>query len=343
LKQVTFILFLIIFSLSSCFKKEDPIILPAGNSEISSVFLGEGYSKSMYFDMGTNTYQEKRWADWDICFDASKEGYGVFINTAKSIAVRNIDLYNLTEKKAIDTNYFRTYPELLEPPEGEPAKSAMGGWKTYTSRGGLSGIYVIELKSNSGYNRFKRLQILSEVDTAYFVRITDLFNANGDTIFNGPVQTIPKNPNQNFTYYSFDNKGHIVDHAEPDKHSWDFVFTRYKHIFYNVIPGQPFPYGPLTGILSNSNDVEVARDSAFIGFENIDASSIPKYTFSKTRNAIGFDWKTHAQGPGGYSIATDLCYIIRDTEGYYYKLRFLDYNNELGQPGYPKFEFIRIK
>jgi hypothetical protein len=90
--------------------------------------------------------------------------------------------------------------------------------------------------------------------------------------------------------------------------------------------------------------VEVAKDSAMTPFDEIDGNSISKYHFTTNRNGIGYDWKTHAQGPGGaYSIAPKVTYIIKDTEGHYYKLRFLDYNNALGQSGYPKFEFIRIK
>ncbi len=345
MKQGFIISLLLLLGLSSCFKKEDAIVLPIGDSEIATISLGANYEKEVFFDLGTNTFQERQWADWDICFDASKDGYGVFINTGKEMVVRKIDIVNLTEFKAVDTNYFKSKPELIDPPEGRADLAAMGDWRGYKTTGSqvLDGIYVIEFKNNTGNDRYKRIQIQAEDDTSFYVRITDLYKDNKPVTWGETLQ-IPKDPNQNFTYYSFANGGRVVENAEPDKTTWDFAFTRYKHIFYNVLPNnQPFPY-TVSGVLSNTNNVEVARDSAMTAFDDIDASTVSKYQFTKNRNGIGYDWKTHAQGPvGAYSITPKVTYIIRDTDGYFYKLRFLDYNNDLGIPGYPKFEFIRIK
>jgi hypothetical protein len=349
LKRALPIFLIIILGLSSCFKKEDPIVLPSGNSEIATLALGANYEKEVFFDLNTNTYQERRWADWDLRFDASKDGYGVFINTGKDMVVRKIDIFALIEPKAVDTNYFKTYTALVDAPEGKANLSAMGDWRSYkktTQTNVFYGIYIIESRDKVGYKRFKRLQIIepsgSSKDSFFYIIITELFDAAGDTVNSGEILEIPKNQKQNFTYYSFTNG--IVDNAEPDKTTWDFSFTRYKHIFYNVLPNnQPFPY-TVSGVLNNAFNVEIARDSAMIAFDDIDAASIPKYRFTTNRNAIGYDWKTHAQGPtGSYAITPKVTYIIRDTDGQYYKLRFLDYNNNLGTPGYPKFEFIRIK
>ncbi|MCU1418828.1 MAG: hypothetical protein JWP32_3002 [Schumannella sp.] len=337
------LLILIAASLSSCFKKEDAIALPVGDSEIASVFLGTNYSKEVFFDLSTNSYQDRQLADWDIRFDASREGFGIYVNNGTNVLVRKLERYNFTEKMTYDSVSFLKTPTMIDAPEGTMETSAIGNWKQYKNFT-LNGIYMIEVNYLPGIQRFKRLQVVNCDDTSYICRILDIFDKDGDTILNGPLIVIPKDPNQNFTYYSFRNGGHIVDNAEPNKNSWDFVFTRYKHIFYNVLPNnQPFPY-TLTGVLSSLNNVEIARDSALTLFDNIDAGSLSKYKFTKNRNGIGYDWKTHAQGPvGAYSVAANLTYIIKDTDGYYYKLRFLDYNNALGQPGYPKFEFIRIK
>ncbi len=345
MKQNLYIWTLVLVSLSSCFKKEKPIALPIGNSEIVSLSLGKGYEKEMFFDLSTNTFQEKRWADWDIRFDASKNGYGVFINTGKDIIVRKIDRYALKDPETFDTlDYFKRYPELVDNQNGKVEYAGLGDWKNYKSvqTTAPDGIYIIERKYKPGYSRFKRFEIKAVDDSAYYIRITDLYDANNQKIVNGPILTIPKDKNQNFTYYSFD--AGIIPNAEPNKNTWDFVFTRYKHIFYNILPNnQPFPY-TVSGVLSNNNNVEVAKDSGMTNFEDIDAGTIDKYRFTTNRDGIGYDWKIHAQGGvGGYSIAPKLTYIIKDTDGQYYKLRFLDYNNSVGEPGYPKFEFIRIR
>ncbi len=337
---------LVMLSMSSCFKKEEPLVLPTGSSDIATFNLGQGYEKEVYFDLSTNSFQERRWADWDIRFESGKDGWGVFINTGKNMSVRKVNEFQLFEDEASDTNKIKEIPELLEPPEGKAATSAMNEWQSYkrVQVSTFYGIYVIELKWIAGHKRFKRLQIQAVNDSFYYVRITDIYDQNNQVIGTGETLEIPKDDRQNYTYYSFGNGGHVVNNAEPDKHTWDFVFTRYTHIFYNVLPNNaPFNY-IVSGVLSNTNKVEVAKDSAVTPFDEINAGSISKYTFSTNRNAIGYDWKSHALGPGGaYTIAPKLTYIIRDTDGAYYKLRFLDYNNSLGQSGYPKFEFIRIK
>jgi hypothetical protein len=339
LKQLSFILISILILLSGCFKKEDAITLPIGTSTISKVFLGSDYEKDMYLDISTNTFQEKQSGDWDIRFETTDAGYGIFLNNGNLIRARKIGVYGLTEKLASDSNYYKTNKELRDGPEGKTSMSAIGDWRTYKSAAPdyLPGIYVIELSYETGVNKYKKLQVLNVNDTAFFVRITNYSETSGDTF------VIPKDKTRNFTYYSFKNAGKIVTNIEPDKNGWDLVFTRYNHFFYDILPGnEPFPYR-VSGVLSNPNKVMVARDSLG-NFEKITAASIPDYHFSNDWNVIGYDWKSHAFGAAGnYTVNSQITYIIRDTDGDYYKLRFLDFYNNKGEKGYPKFEFSRIK
>ncbi len=339
LKHSSFISIFISVLLSSCFKKEDPITLPIGTSTISSVFIGTDYEKDMYFDISTNTFQDKQSADWDIRFETTDAGYGIFLNNGNLIKARKIGVYGLTEKLASDSNYYKTNKELRDAPEGKADQTAIGDWRTYKSAAPdyLPGIYVIELSYENGVNKYKKLQILNVDDTAFFVRITNYAETSGDTLI------IPKDKTRNFTYYSFKNGGRIVSNEEPDKNGWDLVFTRYNHFFYGILPGnEPFPYR-VSGVLSNPNKVSVARDS-LDNFDKITGASIPDYTFSSDWNVIGYDWKSHAFGAAGnYTVNSHITYIIKDTDGDYYKLRFLDFYNNKGEKGYPKFEFSRIK
>lgn len=337
----------VVLFLSSCFKKENAITLPAGNSEITSLFLGDNYENEVYFDLGTNSYVQKQHNDWDMRFESSDNGWGIFINTSSSIKVRRLDLYHLSEPKSFDTAAIKELPELLESPNGKDENSPFKDWKNYYQGNGASrifGIYVVELNYLTDYKRFKRMQIESVNDTAFICTITDLYDAAGDSIlFNNNKTVIKKDKNQNFTYLSFKGYTHIVLDQEPGKENWDFVFTQYQHLFPNILPnGALFPY-TVTGVLSNRNKVLVAKDS-LKNFSDIDGVNIPDYTFSSDANMIGYDWKMHAFGAGGsYTVNSQITYLIKDTEGYYYKMRFLDFYNEKAEKGYPKFEFVRIK
>lgn len=341
------ILSIIALSFSSCFKKEDPIQLPAGTSDIKTLFLGNDYENEMYFDLSTNSYMQKQRIEWDMRFETTDNGWGIFVNTGANIKVRRLDLYHLNEPKNFDTTSIMQLPALQELPDGKPENSAFKDWRTYKQGMGASqihGIYVVELTHTTGAKRLKRFQIESVNDTAFVCVITDLFDAAGDSVFfNNNKTIIRKNKNKNYTYLSFKNYTHIVQDQEPDKDKWDFVFSRYTHWFAGILPnGALFPYN-VTGVLSSKNNVEVAKDS-ISNFIDISGQNIASYTFSTEANAIGFDWKTHSfSAAGTYTVNSKLNYIIKDTDGFYYKLRFLDFYNAKGEKGYPKFEFERIK
>ncbi|MEZ4804152.1 MAG: HmuY family protein [Bacteroidia bacterium] len=326
----------ILLSLSSCFKKEDLLILPEGHSEITTLYLGQDYTKEMFFDLGSNSYKSSESIDWDMKFQSSKDGYGIFLNTGNFISARKIEVGGLGEFNSNDTFNILKFPKLIDAPEGSIEKSALGDWRTYKYLGNVQ-IYVVELSYLSGNQRYKRLKILNYNDSSYKIVVADIGDTAGDTML------IAKDKQRNYTYFTFKNGGKVVSNQEPSKELWDIQFTRYNHFFPDILPnGELFPYRVL-GVLSNPNKVEIARDS-MNRYENLNASSIKDYTFSKDLNAIGFDWKEHAFGAQGtYTINPNISFIIKDTEGFYYKFHFIDFYNPQGDKGYPKFEFERIK
>jgi len=329
------------FLLSACFKEEAPIKRGTGDTIINSVFLGENYENQIFFDLGTNTFQQKNLIEWDLRFRSGKNEIGVFVNTGKEIKMRKLNLYNLDEPLTADTNYIKSIPELVDNPDGNANNSAIGDWTKYIlSNGNKSGIYVLELTYEKGWNRFIRLQILSSNDSFYVCKFVPLYK-NGIKVTEWDITTkIPKNFNQNFTYFSFKNDGKIVENAEPDKRTWDIEFTKYKHTFFEFTP--PLPY-PVTGILSNSFNVEIAIDSSN-NFEKISMANVKDLSFSKKRNTIGFEYKAFSfKSTFEYTINSKNTYVIKDTEGNYYKLKFLDFYNNKKERGYPKFEFIILK
>lgn len=336
----------ILMSLSSCFKKEDAIMLPIGTSEIQTVFLGKEYEYDTYFDLGTNAYRQNLRSDWDLRFESSKNGWGVFINTESEIVVHKLDIIHLSEPKTFDTLKIMDMPDLIDKPSGKAEESAFFDWRTYKQGQGASqqhGIYMIEFKRRPLNEKFIRVQILSVSDSNFVCRFTQLYDAAGDSIlYNNTDFIIPKSNNYNYTYCSLKGGSpKLIQNVEPSKTDWDFVFTRYIE-FFDLGSGVILPY-PVNGVKSNKYNVTVARDSVS-NFNEIDMSYIARYSFSDREDAIGYDWKSHAYGAGGsYSVNSKLIYIIKDTEGHYYKLRFLDFYNDKAEKGYPKFEFVRIQ
>ena len=55
----------------------------------------------------------------------------------------------------------------------------------------------------------------------------------------------------------------------------------------------------------------------------------------------GYDWKTYNFDEGYYKVDLDRSYIFLTKEGYY-KLRFVDYIDDNGDRGAPKFEYQKL-
>ena len=95
----------------------------------------------------------------------------------------------------------------------------------------------------------------------------------------------------------------------------------------------------VNGALSNhENLVYVGRinDNRFEDFGLEDARKIK---FSDNRNVVGWDWKEFEVNK--YKIVDNQYYIIKDGEGAYYKMRFLDFYKN-GEDGFIQLEYKRL-
>ena len=53
-------------------------------------------------------------------------------------------------------------------------------------------------------------------------------------------------------------------------------------------------------------------------------------------------WKEFNFETNLYSVKDNINFVIRDFEGKYYKMRFIDFYNSQGLKGYPKFELEEL-
>ena len=141
-----------------------------------------------------------------------------------------------------------------------------------------------------------------------------------------------KGPLREHTSFSF-TSGVVA--MEPVIGAWDFCITQYTHQFYE-------PYLPylVAGMLT-PRSVRVAEidGKAFAAVVLSDTLSSP---FVVERNAIGYDWKVYSFETSTYSIVPDRSYIIEDAEGYFFKLRGIEFYGPQGQTGCPQFEVVPL-
>ncbi|GIV35129.1 MAG: hypothetical protein KatS3mg031_2664 [Chitinophagales bacterium] len=316
----------VLLMLSGCLKDELPVP-PHSPGEVitASVDLEPTYRWQVYYDLDRSAITDKHLKTvWDLGFETSAEGFHVILNTSKLMFACNTGNPSFAEVN--DTSGFfrcRKWDEA----SGNPDSTAIGDWR------GHKNVYLIDrgLSETGQSLGFRKIKFLEVNDRYYRIRLAHI-NGSEDTVIQ-----IFKDTSYNFMFLSFDNKGQVVK-AEPPKSEWDLCFTQYTHIFYDTVPVTPYL---VTGCLLNRYNT-VARMITSIPFQDIDFTFASSLELSDAVNTIGYDWKRYDFKAGAYTVLDNRTYVIRDAEGTYFKLRFIDFYNALGQSGSPRWEYQRL-
>ena len=328
------------FALTSCFRED--VLLPPYQSDPTvrqetiplaeeDPIVGVVFKNQVFFNLENGlTWTVKR-DSWDLAFETNPNGFHVTLNSANYMQAANAG------SVAFGTVWLEedmpNFEFDFDASSGNLDSTIIGEWLDRESGLSHKDVFLI----NRGFNgrleergylklQFQRLKN----DTISFI-YSDL---NGENERAGEVYI--GDQTSNFVYFSFESND--VVRVEPPKEDWDLVFTYYSYRYPDGIPYW------LTGALTNRHKVRSAevRDSAMV-FENISLNDTSQFRFTRNIDEIGFDWKQYLFGPPArYVVYSGRIFIVQDTRGIYYKLRFLDFYNAEGQRGFPTFEFAEL-
>lgn len=300
--------------LASCMKDEIPVSKhEAGESITNSINLGDDYRYQAYYDFETNSfvYQHEKIA-WDLGFECSPAGFRIILNSGKSMAA-----------SCANTGSFETITDTTgslwkyDVSSGNLDSTAIGDWWNFDR------VYVLDrgYSHNGTHQGFRKVEFEQVNSHVYEIHYAHL-DGSGEM-----THALQKDDAYNFTFFSFETND--IATIQPPKADWDLVFGQYSHLFEPT-----FPY-LVTGVRSNRNGVEVAEvfDKSF---DEIDFSDVSEYTFSPNIDIIGYDWKTFVGG--SYETDSGKNFIVKTTEGLYYKIHFIDFYTPSGDKGNPVFE-----
>jgi hypothetical protein len=322
----------IAFSVTSCFK-EDEKVTPhvPGDAMIDTIELTGYYKNQVYYDLGTKTpVQVSLRNKWDLSFECAPNGWHIRLNT--SCFMYAADLGNTGIGLPADTT---GVPWKFDVSNGKADSTAIGVWFTINGSDTISNGHTYAI--NRGLDELgnprgmRQLVIDSIASDVFYFRVSD-FNGGNQKSY-----SVAKNPTVSNILFTFDSGTGVA--SEPDKNNWDLVFTQYTTLLYTD-EGTPYPY-LVTGVLMNPNLVIAAMDS-LTAFTDVNYELINNFSFSNNQDQIGYDWKYYSFDSGSYTIRPQMIYIIRDTEGFYYKLHFLGFYNDKGEKGYPTIEFQKL-
>lgn len=324
---------------SGCEKKEKlypPPVWPAG-TQTQTFGMGENYENQIWFEFSTQKTEFNRHDVWDIAF-AAGESHQIYVNGGKNA------FFGVAKFPGSDFNSFQVIDIKntkweFDNPDGGTDSLVFTNWCNYNGNGKFSGkdiLYVIDLGDDTlGIKRYVKLKVLGREGGNYHIQWSNL----QDTI---PVNDVYLTTNEkyNLIYYNFALKKEVYN--EPmEKLNWDIVFTTYK----KSLPegnGTYIPY-VLRGVLSNSPKVKVAEVTGIFSYEDIKLSHAQSALFSDAADEIGYDWKIWNLSANKYTVDQKKVFIIQDTKGDLYKMKFVDFYDDMGRKGFPKMAWELLK
>ena len=297
---------------------------PMGEIEESQISMGSNYSKQIFYNASTNMVVSNNLkTDWDLAFETSENGAQIIINSSTFSQISELTNHIFDDPVPVS---IEDLTWQWDSPEGIYYSTAFG---VTTS----SNTYILD----RGYNLdgtlrgYRKIRIDSVNSTAFFITCANLDNTGLQNF------EVKKDSRYNYQYLSFNDNS--ILNIEPPKDDWDLVFTQYTHLFVDNIET---PAYLVTGVLINYlNNVMVAKDTVN-SFDAITVDIINTYSFSNYQDAIGYNWKEYNFQSQAYTVNTDITYILKDVSDRYFKMRFIDFYNDNGIKGYPKFEIQEL-
>lgn len=323
-------IFILLLTLSSCFKEEDPRPIV---SNYETIALGNDYDNQVFYSLiDTTIVSNNSYKDWNLAFYCGTDASYIRLNTAANMWVVK------TNSTDFNASFGSIYNEIDKRFDGSHGLDEQLAIDMYMSIGTCIDtvfnpieVYLIHPGIDAEGNElgnYKKFMFLGLIYDSYLVRYANLDGSDDRKVL------IPKSDNLNFVSYSFSS--HSTVNVEPDKTTWDILFSRFTDTVYTTDLSAFLVGYAVTGAYLNQNSVQayLEEDIAYI---DINSSNIDVSRLSSNLNVIGHDWK---QFSDQYYIFLNKSYVVSDREGRLFKLRFLSfYDDQTGQKGYPSFEF----
>lgn len=358
MKKSIIYLFLIVINSANlaCLNEDDAAIpiSPLTGIVVSPDVGGPSQPNQVWVDLSEQTHQINQRTDWDLGFYSGDE-FRVILNysimmAAGSINSTDIDAVNEADFQSLKiqmSSVAGLLPEFIDNVKGNYLNDGTV-IQEISANDAENKVYLLKLGYNlfqgeipmyttnvTGSSRgYKKIRILRNDANSYKIQYADLNETSHQEFI------VQKDSDFHFSFFSF-NTENVVS-VQPMKQDWDICFT----VFNNVIPvlgTYIFSDFVLSNTLSNVASYEVIGDPLSIEnqYNQFSSSSVnPSLFIENDQTSIGANWRVTVDGTVSTPVInSDRFYVIKDSEGAFYKLRFISMLNESNQRGYPLFEY----
>lgn len=296
---------------------------------------GSSAGNAVFLDLSGNTQTPILRSSWDLGFYAGSD-FRVIINNMTAATAIEVNKTDINAVTAADLDVAKlaigqgsgTF-DLIDNIYGDLTKTVV---KEVSATEADNKVYVLNRTGGSGAvlpnDQLYKIRVLRK-GTGYTVQYAKLTETSFKTL------DIAKDAAYNFQFASLVD-GKTVS-VEPVKDRWDIVWG-YSMYFTGTFP---YAFSDLV-FINKQGGVEAAEVlTSAVAYDAFAESNLSAITFSKDRDVIGSKWRA-TQGTIG--VKTDRYYLIKDSAGNIYKLRFLSFHaDDGGVRGKPKLEYKLVK
>lgn len=357
-KFLTFILCVTVFSFTSCNDDDtptEPIAIVIDGASIAPEVGGANQPNQVYIDLSTSATTVVKRDSWDLGFYSGSE-FRVALNGSLYMAAAQLsstdinavnstteEVQELLPKVAVGT-FDAANTAYVDAPIGTITETAIA---EISDTDANNNVYLLNLGYEVGTETpetgsvavtgdtrgWKKIRILKS-GSDYVLQYADLDATTYNEV------TIAKNAAYNFTFFSFNSDGEAS--VEPEKQNWDLNFT----VFTNEIEGYG-SYGYSDFITNNTKaDAQVYMidtDVDAFTYDTFTLADVATANFVTDQRSIGSSWR-NGGGPGSLpSLKDNVFYVVNDTDGNLYKLKFLALTNADGERGHPEFVYSLLQ
>jgi len=352
------------FISQSCINdNEDPVaVTPSEGARVEPGVGGATQPNQVWIDLSDFDALSKKpketltkRTDWDLAF-YSGSAFKVVLNSSIMMAaakIPNVTDFNQVTEAAVSTLKTQVQVANFNPANTVYIDDVSGNFPSgYTAieeikaNDSENAIYLVNMGkeiytgsvpngsvTTGGDNRgWKKIQIVRAGD-GYKVKSADVDGNNYYEV------TVTKNVAYNYNFVSLKDKKEVF--IQPEKKKWDICFT----VFTNTITGAgSYVYADFitTNNVGGVGVYEVTVPAPASGVEAYNSFQLSDIDQSKfiynDQRVIGANWRNPV-GTNGLEVYGDRFYVVKDPNGFYFKLRFTRLTSTTGERGYPEFEY----
>ncbi|OMP32058.1 HmuY family protein [Mangrovimonas sp. DI 80] len=346
---------------TSCSSDDDspsgPISIVIEGASVSPEVGGPNQQNQVYVDLSTNTSTSVQRDSWDLGFYSGDEfkvtiNGSIYMATAPltttdidAVSSSNQEVQELQPQVAVGT-FQAASAAFVDAPSGDISETAIA---TISENDADNKVYLLNLGYEVGTETpetgtiavtgesrgWMKIRVLKDGND-YVLQYANLDDATHEEV------VVSKSNEHNFTFFSFNTNSEV--NVEPASVNWDLNFT----VFTNLIEG----YGAY-----GYSDFVVNNTKANVGIYMIDSEVETELTYNEftlanvvdanfvynDQRTIGSSWRNGGGPSASPSVKENVFYIISDTDGNLYKLKFLAMSTESGERGNPEFVYSLLQ